>query len=192
MSPNAPSRIGNNIRRARRTAHCSQGQAQACSRPRLGHHDNWPGSQILHPTWQHRDSRPPAQSDRLRAGGDGHVASRLYHPIQGSGPVRSCDEANAVFVPMTFEKNQQSNMSISVPSMMTDYSASELPILVQEPQYFPRSAGRRKIRVPTKLSPRRASSPWLPSCSSSRPVPTAKNWPVHHATRREYCRVPSC
>jgi hypothetical protein len=44
-------------------------------------------------------------------------------------------EAHAVFVPMTFEKSEQSNMSISFPSKMTDYSASGLPILVQGPEY---------------------------------------------------------
>lgn len=50
--------------------------------------------------------------------------------------IRVCrEEADALFVPMTFEKSQRRNMELAFPSKFTDYTCIGLPIIVHGPDY---------------------------------------------------------
>jgi len=44
-------------------------------------------------------------------------------------------EAHALFLPMTFEAREKSNMQISFPSKLVEYTASGLPLLIYGPDY---------------------------------------------------------
>lgn len=44
-------------------------------------------------------------------------------------------EANVLFLPMSFENDDRSNMEISFPSKLTDYTAIGLPLLIYGPTY---------------------------------------------------------
>jgi len=43
--------------------------------------------------------------------------------------------ADVLFVPMSFDRSQRDNMTISFPSKLTDYTATGLPLLVHGPEY---------------------------------------------------------
>jgi hypothetical protein len=45
------------------------------------------------------------------------------------------EEADALFVPMSFEEGQRSNMEIAFPSKFTDYTCAGLPLIVHGPEY---------------------------------------------------------
>lgn len=45
------------------------------------------------------------------------------------------DEADVVFVPMTFDDSERRNMEISFPSKMTEYTATGLALLIEGPAY---------------------------------------------------------
>ncbi len=45
------------------------------------------------------------------------------------------DEADALFVPMSFDPADRANMEISFPSKLTDYTAAGLPLLIHGPDY---------------------------------------------------------
>ena len=48
---------------------------------------------------------------------------------------RCRDEADVLFVPMSFAKADKANMQISFPSKVTDYTAMGLPLLIHGPEY---------------------------------------------------------
>jgi hypothetical protein len=45
------------------------------------------------------------------------------------------EEANVLFVPMTFEASEKSNMQFSFPSKLAEYTAAGLPLLIYGPEY---------------------------------------------------------
>lgn len=45
------------------------------------------------------------------------------------------DEADALFVPMSFDATERSNMEMSFPSKLTDYTAVGVPLLIYGPSY---------------------------------------------------------
>lgn len=49
--------------------------------------------------------------------------------------VQAREEADALFVPMSFEESQRKNMQVSFPSKFTDYTCIGLPIIVHGPEY---------------------------------------------------------
>ena len=44
-------------------------------------------------------------------------------------------EANVLFLPMTFEAREKANMQVSFPSKLTEYTAAGLPLLIYGPEY---------------------------------------------------------
>ena len=71
------------------------------------------------------------------------IASGLNHPhivIGGLLPAhqfieRIRQEADVLFLPMSFEEKDKINMQVSFPSKLTDYTATGLPLLIYGPPY---------------------------------------------------------
>ncbi len=56
--------------------------------------------------------------------------------VGSSDLIRECrDEADVLFVPMSFATSERANMELSFPSKLTDYTAMGLPLLIQGPRY---------------------------------------------------------
>ena len=49
--------------------------------------------------------------------------------------MRMRDEADVLFVPMSFEASDRNNMQLSFPSKLTDYTASGVPLLIYGPSH---------------------------------------------------------
>jgi hypothetical protein len=49
--------------------------------------------------------------------------------------VRLRNEADALFVPMSFDRSERSNMEMAFPSKLADYTATGLPLLIYGPSY---------------------------------------------------------
>jgi glycosyltransferase involved in cell wall biosynthesis len=49
--------------------------------------------------------------------------------------VRLRNEADVLFVPMSFTESERSNMEMAFPSKLTDYTATGLPLLIYGPHY---------------------------------------------------------
>lgn len=63
-----------------------------------------------------------------------HVSARSLIPAQKLIHTLR-EEADVLFVPMSFEKSDRSNMAMSFPSKLTDYTATGLPLLIWGPPY---------------------------------------------------------
>lgn len=78
----------------------------------------------------------PLTPERVAGAGLGGRNVEIRGLLESPALIKRCrDEADMLFVPMSFERVDKANTEISFPSKLTDYTVMGLPLLIQGPTY---------------------------------------------------------